>query len=164
MDPGIKELEQGILEYIDKFKLLVSPQTWENVLMDCSKNEVFVMLLLYRRDEANMTQIAEYIQVPLNTATGIVARMEKKRLLERRRSEEDKRVVTIRITDTGLACVKSILNEFLRYGQIILNMLTAEELKMGTQILGKIFAALDDEYAQTQKPLEDKKIRKIPIE
>ena len=80
MNPGIKELEQGIFEYIDKFKLLVSPQTWENVLMDCSKNEVFVMLLLYRRDEANMTQIAEYIQVPLNTATGIVARMEKKEL------------------------------------------------------------------------------------
>lgn len=164
MNPGIKELEQGILEYIDKFKLLVSPQTWENVLMDCSKNEVFVMLLLYRRDEANMTQIAEYIQVPLNTATGIVARMEKKKLLERRRSEEDKRVVTIRITDTGLNCVKSILNEFLRFGQIILNKLTAEELKMGMQILEKIFAALDEEHAEAPKPLEDKKIRKIPIE
>ncbi|MEE0419227.1 MAG: MarR family transcriptional regulator [Lachnospiraceae bacterium] len=164
MNPGIKELEQGIFEYIDKFKLLVSPQTWENVLMDCSKNEVFVMLLLYRRDEANMTQIAEYIQVPLNTATGIVARMEKKELLQRRRSEEDKRVVTIRITDTGLACVKSILSEFLHYGQIILNKLTAEELKMGMQILEKIFAALDEEYAKAQKPLEDKKIRKIPID
>lgn len=164
MNPGIKELEQGIFEYIDKFKLLVSPRTWENVLMDCSKNEVFVMLLLYRRDEANMTQIAEYIQVPLNTATGIVARMEKRDLLERRRSEEDKRVVTIRITDTGLVCVKSILRDFLHYGQIILNKLTAEELKMGMQILEKIFAALDEEYAKAQKPSEDKKIRKIPID
>lgn len=164
MNPGIKELEQGIFEYIDKFKLLVSPQTWENVLMDCSKNEVFVMLLLYRKEQVNMTQIAEYIEVPLNTATGIVARMEKRKLLERRRSEEDKRVVTIQITDTGLTCVKSILNEFLHYGQIVLNKLTPEELKIGIQILEKIFEALGEEYAQSQKPVQDKKVRKIPIE
>ncbi|MDC7288194.1 MarR family transcriptional regulator [Blautia schinkii] len=164
MTPGMKELEQGIFEYIDKFKLLVSPQTWENVLMDCSKNEVFVMLLLYRKEQVNMTQIAEYIQVPLNTATGIVARMEKKKLLERQRSDEDKRVVTIRITDTGLSCFKGILNEFLHYGQIVLDKLTPEELKIGEQILEKIFNALSEEYAEAQKPMQDKKIRKIPIE
>lgn len=164
MTPGMKELEQGIFEYIDKFKLLVSPQTWENVLMDCSKNEVFVMLLLYRKDQVNMTQIAEYIQVPLNTATGIVARMEKKKLLERRRSDEDKRVVTIRITDTGLSCVKSIINEFLRYGQIVIDKLSPEELKMGVQILEKILNAFSEEYTEAQKPVQEKQIRKIPIE
>lgn len=164
MATGIQELEQGIFEYLDKFKLLVSPKNWENVLMDCSKNEVFVMLLLYQKDQVNMTQIAEYIQVPLNTATGIVARMEKKKLLKRQRSEEDKRVVTIRMTENGLACVKGILSEILHYGQIVLNKLTPEELKVGVQILEKIFDALGEEYEESQKPAQEKKIRKIPID
>ena len=135
MNSGMQEMERVIFEYLDKFKVLISPQTWENLLMDCSKNEVFVMLLLYRRGQVNMTQIAEYIQVPLNTATGVVARMEKRSLLQRSRSEEDKRVVTIQMTEIGMECIKSILGEFFHYGQIILNKLTPQELQMGVQIL-----------------------------
>ena len=164
MNSGMQEMERVIFEYLDKFKVLISPQTWENLLMDCSKNEVFVMLLLYRRGQVNMTQIAEYIQVPLNTATGVVARMEKRSLLQRSRSEEDKRVVTIQMTETGMECIKSILGEFFHYGQIILNKLTPQELQMGVQILDKAMSALDEEYERARGKTKENKVRKIPIE
>ncbi|MDO4275408.1 MAG: MarR family transcriptional regulator [Eubacteriales bacterium] len=164
MNSGMQEMERVIFEYLDKFKVLISPQTWENLLMDCSKNEVFVMLLLYRRGQVNMTQIAEYIQVPLNTATGVVARMEKRSLLQRSRSEEDKRVVTIQMTETGMECIKSILGEFFHYGQIILNKLTPQELQMGVQILDKAMSALDEEYERAREKTKENKVRKIPIE
>ena len=41
------------------------------------------------KTQVNMTEIAEYIHVPLNTATGIINRMEKNGLIERTRSQED---------------------------------------------------------------------------
>ena len=86
-------LEDILFEYIDQIKVLISPETWENILLDCSKNELLILLLLYRRTNINMTQIAEYIEVPLNTATGIVARMEKKQMVCRERGKEDKELL-----------------------------------------------------------------------
>lgn len=68
MDNGFNDnFETMIFEYIDKIKYLLSPEIWGNGLFNCSKNEVFV-LLLYRRSDVNMTQIADYLRVPLNTA------------------------------------------------------------------------------------------------
>ena len=76
-----KIAEEGVYAYVEQIKELISSDLWGNLLLDCSKNEILVLWFLYRQQEVNMTQIAEYIHVPLNTATGIVARMEKKKLL-----------------------------------------------------------------------------------
>lgn len=162
MELGMKEVENLIFEYIDKAKKLLSPETWENVLMDCSKNEVFLIMFLYRKGHANMSQVADYIKVPLNTATGIVARMEKKGLVMRERSLEDKRVVLIAMTEAGKAYMQNLLGECLRYGEIILKTLTPEELQMGMQIMGKLLDAVEEETAP--KPEPQKKLRKIWIE
>lgn len=160
---GIQDFEKIIFEYFDRVKALISPRTWENILLDCSKNEVFVMLLLYRRGEVNMTQAADYLQVPLNTVTGIVDRMEKRKLLERRRSAEDKRVVTIRMTDQGMAYIKDIIDQLLHYGQSILSKLTPQELQTGIQLIDKVLEGLNEEYEKAQAGPE-KKVRKIVIE
>lgn len=160
---GIQDFEKIIFEYLDRVKTLVSPRTWENILLDCSKNEVFVMLLLYRRGEVNMTQVSDYLDVPLNTVTGIVDRMEKRGLLERRRSAEDKRVVTIQMTGQGMTCIKDILDQVFRYGQSVLNRLTPQELQTGIQLIDKVLEGLDEEYGK-EKPEPEKKLRRITIE
>lgn len=160
---GIQDFEKIIFEYLDRVKTLISPRTWENILLDCSKNEVFVMILLYRRGEVNMTQVSDYLDVPLNTVTGIVDRMEKRGLLERRRSAEDKRVVTIQMTAQGTACIKDILDQVFRYGQSILNRLTPQELQNGIQLIDKVLEGLDEEYGK-EKPEPEKKVRRITIE
>lgn len=160
---GIQDFEKIVFEYLDRVKTLISPRTWENILLDCSKNEVFVMLLLYRRGEVNMTQVSDYLDVPLNTVTGIVDRMEKRGLLERRRSAEDKRVVTIQMTAQGMACIKDILDQVFRYGQSVLNRLTPQELQTGIQLIDKVLEGLDEEYGK-EKPEPEKKVRRITIE
>lgn len=142
----IPDFEKLIFDYLDRVKELLSPRTWENLLLDCSKNEVFVMLLLYRKGEVNMTQVSDYLQVPLNTVTGIIDRMEKRRLLERQRSAEDKRVVTIRMTEHGTVCIKDILEQAFRYGQSILGRLTPQELQTGIRLIDKVLDGLKEEY------------------
>lgn len=165
MDNGFKgDLETLIFEYIDKIKYLLSPEIWGNELFNCSKNEVFVLLLLYRRSDVNMTQIADYLSVPLNTATGIVARMEKRDFLVRERSSEDKRVVTIKLTDSGRATIRDILNEMIRYGQLMMDSFTAEEMKLVFKLVDKVMDTLSRDAGQTSAKATEPKIRKIMIE
>jgi DNA-binding MarR family transcriptional regulator len=157
-------LETMIFEYIDKIKYLLSPEIWGNELFNCSKNEVFVLLLLYRQSDVNMTQIADYLTVPLNTATGIVGRMEKRDFLVRERSSEDKRVVTIKLTDAGRAAIRDILNEMIRYGQLMMDSFTDEEAKLVFKLVDKVMDSLSRDANQTAAKPTESKIRKIMIE
>ncbi len=164
MEQEIYSLEDIIFQYIDKIKLLFSAQTWQNILMDCSKNELFVLLLLYRQSEVNMTQIADYIGVPLNTATGIVARMEKRGIVIRERNASDKRIVTISMTEEGKSCIQSIMKEFLHYGSLILESLSASETQLIFQTVDKGIKVLATEHSRRQEAKQKSKLKKIEIE
>lgn len=164
MEHDIFNLEAIIFQYIDKLKLLLSADTWQNILMDCSKNELFVLLLLYRQSEVNMTQVAEHIGVPLNTATGIIARMEKKGIVLRQRSPEDKRIVTISMTEEGKSCIHSIMKEFLYYGQLMLEGFTSEEIQLIFQMIDKGIHILSQEQHHRQEEQQKTKVKRIEIE
>jgi MarR family transcriptional regulator, organic hydroperoxide resistance regulator len=164
MEQEIHNPEDNIFQYIDKLKLLLSAAAWQNMLMDCSKNELFVLLLLYRQSDVNMTQIAEYIGVPLNTATGIVARMEKKDIIMRERSPEDKRIVTISMTAEGKECIQSIMKKFLYYGQLMMESFTAEEIQLIFRTVDKGINVLEMEHHHNQEAEQNVKVRKIQID
>ncbi len=161
MKLDIENLESSLFDLIDQFKVILSEAFWENILMNCTKNELFVLLLLYRKSDVNMTQIAEYIGAPLNTTTGIVGRMEKKDMVRRVRHEGDKRVVTIVLTDFGKKQVGDILGMFLQYGQLVISSLSAEELTLMSGVIGKVVAILQNNKRISVTP--EKKIRKIEI-
>lgn len=165
MDNGFNDnFEAMIFEYLDKIKYLLSTELWGNEIFNCTKNEVFVLLLLYRRSDVNMTQIAEYLNVPLNTATGIVARMDKRDFLTRERSSEDKRVVTIKLTDAGRIAIQSILNEMIRYGQLVMESFSAEEVKLVFRLVDKVMDALSRDASKIAAKQTKPKITKIMIE
>jgi len=156
-------LEETLFEYVEQFRVLIEPETWGNILSECSKNEMLVLLLLYRKGESNMSQIAEYLNVPLNTATGIISRMENKRMVDRNRHPEDKRVVTIALTDGGNRQMAEIIKGFTYYGQQMMTVLTQEELKLLGRVLDKVINLLKEVKLQgTQEPPQ--RIRKITIE
>ena len=155
-------LEDTLLDYIEQVKVIIAQETWDNILLDCTKNELFVLMLLYRKSDVNMTQIAEYLNAPLNTTTGIVGRMEKKEMVRRLRSDTDKRVVTLVLTQQGRQQISDIMAIFLKYGQEIIASLSAQELTVMQNVLSKIIKLLKN-YPVEQVPRESK-IRKIPIE
>lgn len=156
-----EELSQFIIDYIEEVKELLSSELWENVFLNCSKNEVLIFWLLYRREEVNMTEVADYIHVPLNTATGIINRMEKNGFIVRTRSKEDRRVVHISFSEKGIAQFDALLSEMVRYGLQVFNSLTGEEMELLRNMTAKVLEVLRQEK---QKEAEPKKIRKIEIE
>lgn len=155
------EFEQQIYQYVDQIKDFLSHRMWENILLDCSKNEIFVLWLLYRKGEVNMSQVAEYINVPLNTATGIISRMEKRELVVRQRSEEDKRVVTIHMGEQGNLQMLSMIREILRIAGKVLDAFQEEEVVLLFRMIQKVVQIMQEEKEQeNSKP----HIRKIKID
>lgn len=161
MNISADNFQKEIYQYIDEVKELLSPDIWENILLNCTKNEMLILFLLYRSEEVNMTQVAEYIHVPLNTATGIVARMEKRNLLIRVRSIEDKRIVTIKLCDDGLQQIQSLIKEITYYGTQIANSFTTEEMALFFRMLQKTLQILKQERKREDNK---SKVKKIVIE
>ncbi len=155
------EAFKDFTDYIDEIKELLSSDLWENIFLNCSKNEVLIFWLLYRKGEVNMSEIADYIHVPLNTATGIVSRMEKNGLIERTHSKEDKRIVLISFCEKGRAQFKTLVDELLTYGMKVIGTLSADELKLLNNLFSKVKDVLKEEKTMTE-PVN--KVRKITIE
>lgn len=156
-----QETFQIIIDYIEEIKELLSSDIWGNIFLDCSKNEVLIFWLLYQRSEVNMTEIAEYIHVPLNTATGIINRMEKKELIVRTRSKEDKRVVLIGFSAKGMAQFQGLIHELMYYGMKVMSSFTKEEMALFYKMTTKVKEILKQEKKKEETP---KKVRKITIE
>lgn len=156
-----QETFQIIADYIEEVKELLSLDLWDNIFLNCSKNEVLIFWLLYQRGEVNMTEIAEYIHIPLNTATGIIDRMEKKELVVRTRSKEDKRVVLVGFSEKGMAQFQNLINEMLYYGTKVMSSLTREEMQLFYKMSTKVMEVLRQEKKKESIP---KKVRKITIE
>lgn len=155
------QFEQDIYSFVDQIKDLLSPQIWENILLDCSRNELLILWLLYRHEEVNMTQIAEYIHVPLNTATGVISRMEKRRLVSRERSAEDKRVVTIRMGAQGEAQVQAIIQEIMHYAARVMESFTEEEMGLFFRMMDKFIGIMREER---KRDTDRRRIRRIRID
>ncbi|MBN1891820.1 MAG: MarR family transcriptional regulator [Clostridiales bacterium] len=162
MDIG--NLEELVFSYVDKVKKLTSPQTWGNILLDLSKNDLFTLLFLYRKGQVTMTEMADYLEVPLNTATGIISRLEKRSLVTRERSTEDKRVVTVRVSEDGMVCMKDIFSALLHYGEMVMRAISPEELQVILSSVNKIFEAIEEQERQKTAPRSESRIRKIVIE
>lgn len=156
-----QELENEISSVIDTFKDILSPEIWSNILLDCTKNEVLILWLLYRKEQVNMSQIAEYINVPLNTATGIIARMEKKDLVVRQHSAEDKRIVKIQMSEKGQMQMQQIIKECMRYGMMIIETFSKEEIDLLYKMFRKITEILKKEPAEQKAKT---KVKRIMIE
>ena len=161
-DFGIsKDTFQNIVGYIDEVKELLSYDIWENIFRDLTKNEMLIFWLLYLKKQVNMSEIADYIHVPLNTATGIVSRMEKNGLIERTRSAEDKRVVLIVCAEKGKEQFQKLFLKMIHYGTRIFDSFTEEEIKLFFKMMDKVKTVLKEDKKEEESA---KKVRKITIE
>lgn len=157
-------LEGLIFEFIDQCKFFFFPEQWNNTFLDYSKNEVFALFYVYRKGSANMTEIAEYLGVPLNTATGIIGRLEKRGVIRRERDVVDKRVVTIIISEKGKEFLAAQMKELERYYQLFMNEVTEEEKLILFRIAAKFLDIMTSDLANKEPVQEMKKtVRKITI-
>jgi DNA-binding MarR family transcriptional regulator len=73
-----------------------------------SMTHLLLMTLLETHGPLPMSRVAELLGCGLPTATGIVSRMEERGLVERQHDSEDRRVVTLRLSEDGLAEIRDL--------------------------------------------------------
>jgi DNA-binding MarR family transcriptional regulator len=157
------DFDKIVFDLIDEFKFLYFPEEWNDIFFDYSKSEIFVILYLLKNEESNMSGIAEYIKVPLNTATGIVNRLVKKGLLKRVQNAEDRRIVLIKLTDKAYNLVNEEKKLIKMYFEKIYSELTEEEIKTALNIFSKVRSIFRNRESLKQD-VKSNKIRKIVIE
>lgn len=133
--------------------------------MSFSKSELLTLLFADRYEDIIMSQIAEYINVSMSTATGIAERLVKKGYLQRSRSDTDRRIVIIKLTEKGKRLVNEIKEIADYYFRKITDSLTEEEKELLGKVFLRIIELLNDTTRKEQETeSEENKIRKIEIE
>ncbi|MFZ5736900.1 MAG: MarR family winged helix-turn-helix transcriptional regulator [Pseudomonadota bacterium] len=70
---------------------------------DLTYPQYLVMLVLWERDQINVSEICEQLYLETTTLTPLLKRLETRGLISRRRSAEDERQVIVGLTDEGRA-------------------------------------------------------------
>jgi DNA-binding MarR family transcriptional regulator len=151
--------------FIENIKKLFFPEDWIEFDLKFSKSELFSMLFLDKRKEITMTELVDYINTPMSTATGIVDRLVKHGYIKRDRSETDRRVVVLSLTEEGAQLIKKLKELIQGYINLIFDDLTEEEKQFLTRIILKVMKNLQDKLnTQTTDNQDENKIKKIEIE
>lgn len=82
---------------------------------------------LNQNGPALMSELAEFMDIPLSTATSVVNRLVEKKQVVRQRSEEDRRVVRVHLTPAGRRLSQRMLDVHLGASKLLLAKLSPEE-------------------------------------
>lgn len=150
---------------IENVKKVFFPEEWIELDLKFSKSEIFTMLFLDKRKEVTMTELVEYINSPMSTATGIVDRLVKSGYIKRDRSETDRRIVILTLTEEGSKLIKRLKDMIYGYLSMVVDDLTEEEKKFMTDIVFKIMNNLQKKLSNEAPSGHSKEsIKKIDIE
>lgn len=98
----------GIIDELNgAMRLLRCAATGRMVKQGVSMTHLHVMWRLEESGELPMSRLAEFLDVSLSNATGLIDRMAERGLIERTRLEDDRRVVLVGLTPAG----KEMLDE-----------------------------------------------------
>lgn len=116
-----------------------------------------VVTLLETRGPMSMGRVAELMGTSLASTSGIVDRMEERRLVERRPSPRDRRVVEVHIGDGGRALIETIRarrREHLREAFERMSDEHLEALRAGLSALRDARAAIERERGRVEATCE----------
>ena len=131
----------GIALHIAQVSRLHRPEVpaWIEA-QDMTFGQLRLLFRLAHQGPASMSRVAAWLGVSTATATGIVERVERHGLVERRHREDDRRVVECRVTDQGerlVAEVDGIREEAIRQIVAVLDGPELAELDRILQLIIK---------------------------
>ncbi len=75
---------------------------------ELSYDEIYLLQFLRRKSPLRMSEIASRMKIPVSTATRLVGRLEKMRLLNREKGGDDRRVVFVSLHKNGEHAVRAV--------------------------------------------------------
>jgi len=102
-----------------------------------------ILVLLLERGEMRVGELVEEMVLPQSTISHQLQRLEKRKLLRRRRVKDDNRAVAVSLTRKGLEVARQCNQLSLAVYQHMTERLTGVEAAQLARLLGKMFATLE---------------------
>lgn len=106
--------------------------------IDLSLPEQTVLIAIAMNPEARQGSVADLLRIRWPNMTKMVARLEKKKLISRRVSPEDRRVVTLSPTEDGRALAEQLRTRLVNDDRRALAMLNGAEREQLVSLLRKV--------------------------
>ncbi|MFC1562322.1 MarR family winged helix-turn-helix transcriptional regulator [candidate division KSB1 bacterium] len=110
----------------------------ESEYSSLSLRELTAILITGETGPIKMSDLAHSLNLALSTMTGIADKLIRLRLITRKRSTSDRRVVTISLTKKGAALHRSVLEQSIAFYKILLDSLDGDEQEHLIELFGKI--------------------------
>ena len=94
-----------------------------------------VLYCLWENDKRSPKEIAERLKLENSTISGILERMEKKDLIKRSISKEDRRFIQVILTKKGASLKEDVLATVEQVNNEVLSIFTAEECNQLKKVL-----------------------------
>ncbi len=133
----VADLRKVFQEIGRQFEVISSTLT--NGLHDAlSKQDLRVLGFLGSEGPQMMTALADYLNLAGNSVTTIIDRLEERKLVQRQRSDEDRRIVRVQLTDYGDKVCSEMDRAAIQFYQTMLASLTADEQAIFAVLIRKI--------------------------
>jgi len=112
--------------------------------MHVTQSQILVMRVLNQYGDMKMSDISRELDLSNSTVSGIIDRLVEKKIVKRKRSEEDRRIVMISLAEEYCKPVKKQLNAFALKMRRTLSTATEEDLDSIMQGLEKLERILEE--------------------
>lgn len=130
-------LDEGIATLLRRFKLepsLIAGSPYA----DLHATDVGLLVVLRDSGPWSVRRIAQELGAPISTISSALDRLEKRRLVARRRQTKDRRVVQIELTAAGDRLVRKIRSGQIETCRDMLARLTAAEREQLIRLVGRL--------------------------
>lgn len=105
---------------------------------DIQPQDMYVLERIYFNEKIGIKEISRRYNIPPSTLTGIIDRLEKKALVERLRTSEDRRAVEVAATENGKVVVERHIEEDIIFSSNFFNTLDQEKQEKFKELLGEL--------------------------
>jgi DNA-binding MarR family transcriptional regulator len=140
LDRRAADLRDLVQDFLRQFQALESAVV-AGPHQELSLQELRVVEYLGDAGPRIMRELAEYLGLAVNSVTSLIDNMERKALVRRQRSDEDRRIVRVELADAGKAACRANLEEKLRLLRAMLGALTEDEQEIFMVLFRKIARA-----------------------
>lgn len=123
-----------IFEYKNEYQLRTS---------NIQPQDMYILERIHGDDKMTSKELSRRYHIPTSTLTGIIDRLERKKLIERLRTNSDRRTIELIVTPEGKEAVEKHIKEDLLFSSKLFNSLEQEEKEKLKELLIELLAKVN---------------------
>lgn len=140
MEDAYKKINDILVRLVNEIWELEAKAIITDEFRDITNNDMHVIEAIGLEGGRNMSSVAKRLNITMGSLTTAVNHLVKKQYVDRSRSEEDRRVVLIRLTEKGIAAFKHHAEYHRQMTEAVLEKLDEEDMP----VLMKVLDALNE--------------------